>query len=328
MPSTSHRSLSDHAYLLLFVHLCTMKYRRRDLMSSYTVCCGVAVFLCIVSGVSGVVPGAPASLEIADLTCHDGIISATITALNNSTDPIAQRYLGMYLLTGDSAGSERSIFVGWVALPYLRTNESAVVPFTGVVPPGTVGGTYQFAALVTTTAALSSPNFTHATREEVSIQGGSSSATEMTTLPAIAKIEEAQDLPNYQITAISTLPSMSLYPGAKITPSVSVVNDGGGEADENTPISVMLLLGNQVLFPENAIIQSIEAGKSATVQLSYKIPDNIYLGAYALRGFVNPYGMIPEEGENNNVFVAPGSYFISDNWVEAQIAAGGCGCGS
>ena len=296
-------------------------------MSSYTIYCVVAVFLCIAFGVLGVASGAPASLEIADLECHDGVISATITVLNNSTDPISQRYLGVYLLPLGSTGSEHSIFVGWVALPYLRTDESAVVPFTALVPSGTVGGTYQFAVLVATSHSFSSPNFDGAAKKEVSIQGGSGSATEITALPVVVKAEGAPDLPNYEITALSVLPSMSLYPGAKITPSVSVVNTGG-DADEGTPVSIMLLLGNQVLFPETATIPSIAAGKSATVQLSYKIPDNIFLGAYALRGFVNPYGMIPEKGDDNNVFVAPGSYFISDNWVESKIAAGGCGCSS
>ena len=296
-------------------------------MNSYTVCCVVIVFLCILLGISGVVSGAPASLEIADLEYHDGVIFATITVLNDSTNPISQRYLGAYLLPLGSTGSERSIFVGWVALPYLRTNESATVPFTGVVPFGTVGGTYQFAALVTTDYGLSSPNFADAAREEVSIQGISGSATELMALPVVARTEVGQNIPNYQITAISAPSSMSLYPGAKITPSVSVVNTGG-DADEGTPVSIMLLLGNQVLFPEKATIPPIAAEKSATSQLSYKIPDNIYLGAYILRGFVNPYGMIPEVDEDNNAFIVPGSYFVSDNWVEAKIAAGGCGCGS
>jgi hypothetical protein len=49
-------------------------------------------------GVSGVAFGDLASLEIADLECHDGVISANITVLNNATDPISQRYLGAYLL--------------------------------------------------------------------------------------------------------------------------------------------------------------------------------------------------------------------------------------
>ena len=296
-------------------------------MNSYTICFVVAAFLCITLGVSGVAFGDPASLEIADLECHNGVISATITVLNNSTDPISQRYLGVYLLPLGRTGSDHSTLVGWAALPYLRTNESVTVPFTGIVPSGMVGGTYQFAVLVTTNYGLSSPNFADAQREEVVVQGGSGSVTEVTALPVIARTEERQDMPNYQITALSAPSSMSLYPGAKITPSVSVVNTGG-DADENTPVSIMLLLGNQVLFPEKATIPSIAAGKSATAQLSYKIPDNIYLGAYILRGFVNPYGMVPEEGEDNNVFIVPGSYFISDNWVEAKIAAGGCGCGS
>ncbi|MDR2855732.1 MAG: hypothetical protein LBV40_06230 [Methanomicrobiales archaeon] len=295
-------------------------------MRSYTVCCVVAVFLCIALGVVGVVSGFPVSLDIADLESRDGVISSTITVLNNATDPISQRYLGAYLLPLGT-GSNRSIFVGWVALPYLRTDESVTVPFTGVVPSGTVGGTYQFAVLVTTSNDLVSPNFADAAKEEVSIQGGSGSATEATAFPGITRTKKAPNMPNYQITAISALPPMSLHPGTRITPSVSVVNTGG-DAEEGTPVSIMLLLGNQVLFPEKATIPSIAADKSATVQLSYKVPDDIYLGAYILRGFVNPYGMIPEGGEDDNVYIVPGSYFISDNWAEEKIAAGGCGCSS
>lgn len=90
----------------------------------------------------------------------------------------------------------------------------------------------------------------------------------------------------------------------------------------------MLLLGNQVLYPEKAMIPSIAVGKSAKVQLSYKVPDNIYLGAYTMRGLVNPYGTISGTNEGDNVFIIPRVYFISDNWVEAKVAAGGCGYGS
>jgi hypothetical protein len=86
----------------------------------------------------------------------------------------------------------------------------------------------------------------------------------------------------------------------------------------------MLLLGNQVLYPEQATIPSIAAGKSAKVQLSYKIPDNISLGAYTLRGLANPYGIIPEANEGDNLFTAPGMYFISDNWIEERVTEGTC----
>jgi len=80
---------------------------------------------------------------------------------------------------------------------------------------------------------------------------------------------------------------------------------------------------------KEATIPSIAAGKSAKVQLSYKVPDNIYLGAYTIRGLVNPYGTIPETNEGDNAFISPGIYFISDNWIEERVTAGTCGrCGS
>jgi len=294
-------------------------------MNYYTVFFVVTVFLCFIGGVAGASSGVPASLEIHNVECNEGIISATIIVENNSNTPIAQKYLGVYLLPRDVTGAEASTFVGWVALPYLRTGESTTVPFTGVVPSGTMGGTYQITALVTTSYGLASPQFVNTPMQEISVQGSSGSATEMTTLPVTDRARVTQDAPNYQITDISIPSSLSLYPGTRITPSVSVVNVGG-DAAEGTPVSVMLLLGNQVLYPEEATIPSIAAGKSAKVQLSYKVPDNIYLGAYTMRGLVNPYGIIPEANDENSVFVVPGIYFISDNWVAAKVAAGGCGC--
>ena len=296
-------------------------------MNYYPIFFVVAFFSSLIGGVVGAASGVSTLLEINDAECNAGIISATITVENNSDTPIAQKYLGAYLLPLDFTGAEPSVFVGWVALPYLRAQESITVPFTGVVPPGTVGGAYQIAALVTTNYGLSSPQLANAPMQEIVIQGGSGSATEMTTLPVTTRTSTTQGMPNYEITDISIPSSLSLYPGTRVTPSVSVVNVGG-DAAEGTPVSVMLLLGNQVLYPEEATIPAIAAGKSAKVQLSYKVPDNIHLGAYTFRGLVNPYGIIPEANEGNNVFIAPGSYFISDNWVEAKVAAGGCGCGS
>jgi len=294
-------------------------------MNYYTVLCAVAIFSCLIGGAVGASAGVPALLEIKDVEYNDGIISATITVENSSNNPIIQRYLGVYLLPLGFTRAQPSIFVGWVALPYLREGESITVPFTGVVPSGTLGGTYQITALVTTNYGLSSPQFTNTPVQEIIIQGGSGSAIEMTALPVTTRARTTQDMPNYQITNIAIPSSVSLYAGSRITPSVSVVNVGG-DAVEGTPISIMLLLGNQVLYPEEATIPSIAAGKSAKVQLSYKIPDNIYLGAHTLRGLVNPYGIIPEANKEDNVFTVPGMYFISDNWVEAQVAAGGCGC--
>jgi hypothetical protein len=118
-----------------------------------------------------------------------------------------------------------------------------------------------------------------------------------------------------------------LYPGSRITPKVSIVNSGGDPQD-TTPLSVVLWLGNQALYPEEATVPALAAGKSTNVQLSYKVPENIYLGSYTLRGIVNPYGIVPESNMEDNMIVALGSYFISDNWVEAKIAGGGCGCSS
>ena len=296
-------------------------------MSNYSVFFVLAVFLCFIGGVSGAASGVPILLEIIDAKCNDGIISANVMVENNSPNPIAEKYLGTYLLARDSAGTVYPVFIGWVVLPYLRTGESTMVPFTGVVPSGVVGGTYQLATIITTSYGLSSPDFAEATMQEITIQGGTGSATEVTALPVSTTLEVEQNMPNYQITALSVPSSTSLYPGAKITPSVSVVNTGGNAVEE-APISIALFLGNQALYPEKATIPSIAPGKSANVQLSYKIPDNIYLGAYIMRGLVNPYGVIAEETEENNVFTVPGSYFISDNWVEARAEAGGCGCGS
>jgi len=311
-----------------YLNILVLIVRVRGFMKYYTVFFVVFVFSCFIGGVLGASPGVPASLEITEVACSEGIISATILVENDSNNPIAQKYLGIYLLPPDFTGAEPSIFVGWVALPYLRVGESTTVPFTGAVPFGTVGGTYQITALVTTNYGLASPQFSKTPMQEVTVQGSSGSATEMTAFPVTNRVRVTPDAPNYQITEISVPSSLSLYPGARITPSVSVVNAGGDAVVEGTPVSVMLLLGNQVLYPEEATIPSIAAGKSAKVQLSYKVPDNIYLGAYTMRGLVNPYGTIPETNEGDNTFVIPGIYFISDNWVEAKIAAGGCGCGS
>ena len=297
------------------------------LMNYYTVFLAVAVFSCFIGGAVGAVSGVSADVEINDVEYNDRIISATITVENNSDAPIAQRYLGVYLLPLDFAGAETAKFVGWVALPYLRMGESITVPFTSVVPPGTVGGTYQMAALVTTSYGLSSPQFANVPRKEISIQGWSGSGAEMTTLPVVDRAHVAKNMPNYQITDISIPSSTSLYPGSRVTPSVSVVNVGG-DAMEGIPVSVMLLLGDQVLYPEVATIPAIAAGKSAKMQLSYKIPDNIHLSSYSARGLVNPYGIIPEVNEGDNVFITPRTYFISNNWGATKVSSGGCGCGS
>jgi hypothetical protein len=287
-------------------------------MNYYTIFFVVAVSSSLIGGVSGAT-----FLEIAEVEYNEGIISTAILVQNDSNNPITQRYLGVYLLPLDSARAETLTLIGWVALPSLQAGESTTVPFTGVIPPGTMGGTYHITALVTTNYGLASPQFTNAPVQEITIQTGIP-ATEMTALLVTDRTRVAQDMPNYQITDISIPSLISLSPGTKITPSVSVVNVGG-DAAERTPISVMLLLGNQVLYPEKATIPPIAAGKSTKVQLSYKVPDDIYIGAYTIRGLVNPYGTIPETSEGDNVFIVPGIYFIADNWVEERVTAGTCG---
>ncbi|MDR2854878.1 MAG: hypothetical protein LBV40_01805 [Methanomicrobiales archaeon] len=294
-------------------------------MKYYIIFFVITIFSSLIGGVFGASSEAPALLEITDVESTEGTISATITIENNSRNAIKEGYLGIYLLP--LVGSEISTLVGWVALPSLKIQDRITVPFTGVVPPGMVGGTYHITALVTTNSGLASPQLMNAPMQEVPVQRGES-ATEMTALPATDRAHVTQDVPNYQITGITIPLSGSLHPGTKITPSVSVINLGE-DATEQTPVSVMLLLGNQVLYPEKATIPSIAAGKSAEVQLSYKIPDNIYLGAYSIRGLVNPYGTIPETNEGDNTFTSPGIYFIADNWIEERIEAGTCDrCGS
>jgi uncharacterized membrane protein len=283
----------------------------------------LAAFVCIIGVVSGAASGAGTLIDITQVSQSGNDITATVTIENSGQNPIASKYLGLYLLPVGQSDAEEALFVGWTALPYLRSGEKTSVSLFSPIPSGTVGGTYQATAIVGTSYSLASPRFTDAAIKEIEIIGTSKTETPLTMMTTSAVVDAK---PNYQITAITASSSM-LYPGARITPKVSIVNSGGDPQD-TTPLSVVLWLGNQALYPEEATVPALAAGKSKNVQLSYKIPENIYLGSYVLRGIVNPYGIVPESNMEDNMIVASGSYFISDNWVEAKIAGGGCGCSS